>query len=265
MWEPFSVPCVAQPLPLAGKATPMAKAQQRDEWSNQPDPNPPSDANPVGSDQSEINPGTKPNAAQPAPPHGNPDAVEHAMIEGAGADKKAGGRDESQVAAPTVSLYPSSQPQGESDAEVGEHRIIDKVNMGNFSSVPKDMQQQIYYPFQDMEFGQGMFIPVEKGGTIDKLMSKIHKQVDQFRKQNSEVERDEDGDDVMEDVAINKKQRNDDGTVKLDGDVPRLGIKSCFRPKLLGPNFAVKAVVKGDKLSESEEADADGALVIRLG
>lgn len=241
------------------------KAKERNEWSNQPDTNPPSDANPVGSDGSEINPGTKPDAAQPRHPHNNPDAVEHAMIEGAGADQKAGGRDESQVAAPTVSLYPTSQPQGESEAEIGEHRIIDKVNMGSFSSVPKEMQQIIGYPLQDLEFGQGMFIPVEKGSTTDKLMSKLHKQVDQFRKQNSEVERDEDGDDVMEDVAINKKQRNDDGTVKLDGDVPRLGIKSGFRPKLIGPNFVVKAVVKGDKLSENEEAEADGALVIRLG
>jgi len=37
-----------------------------------------------------------------------------------------------------------------------------------------------------------------------------------------------------------------------------------FRPKLLGPAFVVRAVVKGDKLSENNEAEADGALVIRL-
>lgn len=96
-------------------------------------------------------------------------------------------------------------------------------------------------------------------------MSNLYKQVDQFRKQNSEVERDEDGDDVMEDVAINKKKRNEDGTVQLDGDVPRMGIKSGFRPKLVGPNFVVKAVVKGDKIAEDDEADRDGALIIRLG
>lgn len=140
--------------------------------------------------------------------------------------------------------------------------------MSNFGSVPESMQQKINYPFEKMKFGQGMFIPVEKGSTTDKLMSKLYKQVDQFRKQYSEVERDEDGDDVMEDVAINKKQRNDDGTVKLDGDTPRLGIKSGFRPKLLGPSFVVRVVVrvvvKGDKLSENNEAEADGALVIRL-
>lgn len=246
----------------------MAKPQTKDEdWgkSQGPDTSPPSDANPTGTDGTEINPGTKPDAAQPTPPHGNPDAVEHAMIAGVGEGKQAGGRDESQVAAPTVSLYPSSQPQGEADAEIGEHRIIDKVNMQLYGSVPVASYQKINYPFEDMEFGQGMFIPVEKHSTIDKLMAKIHKQVDQYRKQNSEVERDEDGDDVMEDVAINKKQRNEDGTVKLDGDVPRLGIKSGFRPKLIGPNFAVKSVVKGDKLSDGEEAEADGALVIRLG
>ena len=52
--------------------------------------------------------------------------------------------------------------------------------------------------------------------------------------------------------------------MKLDGDAPRLGIKSGFRPKLIGPNFVVKAVMKGDRLSENDEAEADGALVIRL-
>lgn len=231
----------------------MAKPQKQEQW--------PTDERTGG----EINPGTKPDASQPAPPRNNPDAVEHAMIGEAGGGKQAGGRDESQVAAPTVSMYPTSQPQGDADAEVGEHRMIDKVNMQIYGSIPLSSQQKIYYPFQDMEFGQGMFIPVEKHSTIDKLMAKIHKQVDQYRKQNSEVERDEEGDDVMEDVAINKKQRNEDGTIKLDGDVPRLGIKSGFRPKLIGPNFAVKAVVKGDKLSENDEADSDGALVIRLG
>lgn len=92
----------------------------------------------------------------------------------------------------------------------------------------------------------------------------MHKQVDQFRKQNSEVEKDEDGDDVMEDVAINKKKRNDDGTIQLDGDTPRLGIKSGFRPRLIGPTFIVKAVVKGDELAENNEADGDGVLVIRM-
>lgn len=246
----------------------MAKPQKSEDWggkSQGPDTQAPDDRHPTGSDGSEINPGTKPNASPEKPPHGNPDAIEHGLLRDAGPAQQEGGRDESQVAAPTVSLYPTSQPQSENDAEPGNHRIIDNVNLVIYGSVPEAMQMQFKYPFQDLQLGQGMFIPVEKHSTTDALMSQLHKQVDQFRKQNSIQECDEDGDTVMEDVAINKKQRNDDGTVKLDGDIPRLGIKSGFRPKLIGPNFAVKAVVKGDKLSENDEADADGALVIRLG
>lgn len=239
----------------------MAKPKSQ-EWPDTPV----DDQRPTGSDGTEINPGTKPDAEKPQSKHPNPDAVDHAMIGEAGGGKQAGGRDESQVAAPTVSLYPTSQPQGDAKAEIGEHRIIDKASLRlNSTTVPDQAWLDLNYPFEEMDVGQGMFIPVEQNSTTDALMSKIYKQVDQYRKQNSEVEHDEEGDDVMEDVAINKKLRNEDGTVKLDGDKPRLGIKSGFRPKLIGPNFAVKAVVKGDKLSENDEADADGVLVIRLG
>lgn len=110
-----------------------------------------------------------------------------------------------------------------------------------------------------------MFIPVPKSRTTDQLMLEMYKSVDQYRKQNSEVERDENGDDIMEDVAINTKKRNSDGTVQLDDGIPRLGISSGFRPKLLGPNFVVKAVVKGDSLADGgDKANADGVLVVRM-
>jgi len=219
----------------------------------------------------DTNPGTKLNATPPVSKHNNPAAVDHAMIKEGGVSKQEGGRDEGLVNPPTVSLHPTSQPQGDAEAEIGEHRMIDEVNFGMFTtSVPTATQMDLNYPFEDMDIGQGMFVPVEQGSTTDKLMAKLYKQVDQFKKQYSEQEVDENGDTVMEDVAINIKLRNDDGTVKLDGDVPRLGIKSGFRPKLIGPNFAVKAVVKGDKIGwkgedNYEEAEADGALVIRLG
>jgi len=240
------------------RPTDPAKAKEWDEYHAK--------QNAAWNDPKQVNPGTKPDASKPVPAHKNPDTVDHAMIKGAGPAEAEGGRDESQVAAPTVSLHPTSQPQGDAAAKIGEHRIFDKASLRLHSTtVPDEAWLDLNYPFEDMKPGQGMFIPVEVGSTTDKLMAKVHKQVNQYRKQNSEQECDENGDTVMEDVAINVKQRNDDGTVKLDGDVPRLGIKSGFRPKLLGPSFAVKAVVKGDEIGEGEEADADGALVIRLG
>lgn len=213
--------------------------------------------------QPTTNPGTKPNAAQPKPSHANPEAVDHALI--GSVDKQEGGKDMGLVKAPIVSMHPTSQPQGDADAEIGEHRIIHNANLKLNHYLPEQGHVKFNYPFEDLEFNEGMFIPVEEGSTTDKLMAKLYKQVDQYRKQNSEIERDEMGDDVMEDVAINQKKRNEDGTVQLDGDKPRLGVKSGFRPKLIGPNFVVKTVVKDDEIGENEKADSDGALVIRLG
>lgn len=209
------------------------------------------------------NPGIKPNAQPPAPPHGNPDAVEHAQLKQA--DKQEGGKDMGLLKAPIVSMHPTSEPQGEQKAKIGEHRIIENANVRLNHYLHDSAHAQLNYPFEKLDIRQGMFIPVEENSSTDALMSKIYKQVAQFRKQNSEVERDEDGDDVMEDVTINKKKRNEDGTVQLDGDTPRLTVKSGFRPKLVGPNFIVKAVVKGDEVGENDKADSDGALVIRLG
>lgn len=213
-----------------------------------------------------ANPGTKPAATPPTPPHANPDAVDHAQI--GAVDKKEGGKDMGLVHAPIVSMHPTSEQQGDANAKVGEHRMIANANFKLNHYLPEIGHVDFSYPFQDLEINQGMFIPVEKNGTTDALMSKLHKQVYQYRKQNSEIERDENGDDIMEDVAINVKKRNEDGTVQLDGDKPRLDIKAGFRPKLVGPNFVVKAVVKGDSITmdkDGEKADSDGALVIRLG
>lgn len=218
-----------------------------------------------GQDKTQINPGTKPEASPPPQKHPNPDALDHAQI--ATADRKEGGKDMGLVHAPVVSMHPTSEPQGDTgEVNWDEHRIIDNANIRlNNSIVSEAAEVKFKFPFQDLEFAQGMFIPVQKGDTTDSLIAKIHKQVDQYRKQNSEVEKDENGDDVMEDVAINVKLRNEDGTVQLDGDKPRLSIKSGFRPKLIGPNFIVKAIVKGDKIGENDEADHDGVLIIRLG
>ena len=211
----------------------------------------------------ETNPGTKPNATLPVPDHPNPDAVGHAFIRSAD-DKKEGGKEMGLVHAPIVSMHATSAKQDEAGAKIGEHTIVEKANFKLNHYLPELGHVKFNYPFEGLTIGQGMFIPVEKGRTTDALMTKLHSQVDKFRKQNSEIERDENGDDVMEDVAINVKKRNDDGTVQLDGNVPRLTIKSGFRPKLVGPNFVVKSVVKDDEIGENNKAVSDGALVIRL-
>lgn len=174
------------------------------------------------------------------------------------------GKEMGLVKAPIVSMHETSQAQGDITESKKEFKLIDNANYKLNHHIPVASHVQFNYPFEDLVLGQGVFIPVEEGNTTDKLVRAVHKQIDTYRKQASEVERDENGDDVMEDVAINTKKRNEDGTIQLDDGMPRLSIKSGFRPKLIGPTFAVKAVVKGDQLAENNEAEGDGVLVIRM-
>jgi hypothetical protein len=202
-----------------------------------------------------------PNAFKDDP---SPGSVDHAAVGDGGTNQFEGsGKDMGLVKPPIVSMHRTSGEQSE-DTEAKEFKIIDNANFKLNHHIHKDGHYKFNYPFEDLIVGQGISIPIPKNSTTDKFMIHMHKQINQYVKQNSEVERDEDGDDVMEDVAINKKKRNGDGTIQLDGDTPRLGIKSGFRPKLIGPTFTVKAVVKGDELAEGTEADKDGVLIIRM-
>src|SRR5512138_354557 len=116
----------------------MSRQKTQEDWGSR--------VSEEGEDETQVNPGTKPNASPPKPPHANPDAIEHGLLRDAGPAKQEGGRDESQVSAPTVSLHPTSQSQGDANAEVGEHRIIDAVNLSVYGSVPEAMQSKFKYP-----------------------------------------------------------------------------------------------------------------------
>lgn len=201
------------------------------------------------------------------PLHPDPDAfhkpVDHAVIAQDDKPLEGSGKDMGLVHAPVKSMHPTTQKDNDRP-DKKEFKIIDDANTTLDHHIHKDGHYKFGYPFADLKVGQGISISCPKHITLDKFMLNINKQVVQYTKQASAVEKDEDGDDVMEDVAINKKKRNDDGTIQLDGDTPRLGIKSGFRPRLIGPTFAVKSVVKDDELSENNKADADGVLVIRM-
>lgn len=169
------------------------------------------------------------------------------------------------VHAPVVSMHPTSEQQGDNKKVTeDDYRIVDKAFI-HITADEKKADVEFKYPFNELELEQGLFIPVPEGGTTDQLMSEMYKMVANYRKQFSDVERDENGDDVMVDQAINVKKRNEDGTVQLDGGVPRLGIKSGFVPKLIGPNFIIKAIVKDDEIADGDKAEHDGVLVVRMG
>lgn len=151
------------------------------------------------------------------------------------------------------------EPVGFVEAPKKEFKIVDNANYVLKSDV-------VYlYPFAELAVGQGVFIPVELNNTLEKLTAAIHRQVNQFRRENSQIEKNDNGDEVLENVTINAKVRHRDGTIKLDPDGnEKLVATSGLRPKLIGPSFAVKSVRADDKIGENTKAEADGVLVIRL-
>lgn len=121
------------------------------------------------------------------------------------------------------------------------------------------------YPFDKTEIGQGFFVPLEDNTTMDQLVLATNNAATLYRSQNSEVEKNSDGDEVWEDVTVKGKKRKPDGTYELDGDgVPKLTVSSGLRPRLIGPMFMVKPVYKDDELSENNKSEADGVIIIRL-
>lgn len=159
---------------------------------------------------------------------------------------------------PLVNEAPHEAPEAVEEPKPKEFKLIDNPNYMLASDV-------IYtYPYNELAIGQGMFIPLEEGDTLEKLSVAIHRQVSQFRKENSQAEVNDDGDEILENVTINAKARNTDGTVKLVDGNPKLIASHIVRPKLIGPNFAVKSVKADDEIGETIKAEIDGVLVIRL-
>jgi hypothetical protein len=135
------------------------------------------------------------------------------------------------------------------------------VDHANYQLVKNDT----IYPFDKVEIGQGFFVPLETGNTMDQLVVSTSKAANDYRLQNSEVERNNEGDEVWEDVTVKARKRKPDGTFELDGDgVPKLTVSSGLRPRLIGPMFMVKPVHKDDELSENNKSEADGVIIIRL-
>lgn len=122
------------------------------------------------------------------------------------------------------------------------------------------------YPFLDMDIGQGFFVPVDNGSTIDKLVLHLHRAINAFHKQTSVEEKDENGDDVLENITTLPKKRTSDGAIQLDGEgKPIIGANHINRLKLIHvARFVIKPAIKDDDIAEGQKAESDGVLVIRV-
>lgn len=178
------------------------------------------------------------------------------------------GRDAYKAFAPVESVNPTSEQQGDKTGRWGEvdqdkFQKIDKPNtMLDHSDHTKG--PKAFYPFNDLDIGQGLYIPVEPNSTTDKLMERLYKDVANARMSFAEVERDENGDEIWDVVIVKTRKRNEDGTFQMGAyGKPLEGANQTSKPRLVfSRHFAVKAVIKGDDLGGSE-APHDGALVVR--
>lgn len=193
----------------------------------------------------------------------NPNTVQHQVIHSADS-KKEGGKDIGLVNAPIQSINPTSAGQSSDAApKKKDYKIIDNANqhLNLINRAPDDFK----YQFDELDIGQGIFVPVEQNQTTDQLMADVHDQINYYREQNSECEKDKNGDDVWESVVIQTKKYKD-GVVQLDGlGKPIVGANQTNRPKLIyAANFIARAVVNGDEIGEDEKADSDGVLIVRV-
>jgi len=170
---------------------------------------------------------------------------------------KASGRQVNAVNESIKSVHPSTNSKSDEDFKMIDNAIV----------TPDLDEDSFKYPFFDMEIGQGIFIPVETNSTIDKLMKDLHQQIEMFRRQTADIEKDENGDNISEIIIIHEKKRNPDGTIQLnDANKPNEGANQTIRPKYIyAYNFTVRSVIKDDELVEDgQKAESDGALLVRV-
>lgn len=138
--------------------------------------------------------------------------------------------------------------------------IVDKVNEDLFTN-----EYDSRYPFNDLDIGQAIFVPNAKAETTDKTLERMHQVVRKARAFYAEVELDDNGDEVWEQVVIKSRKRNADGSFVLDAvGKPLESADSVLRPKLIGSrHYIVRPVVK-DYDTGGQKAPEDGVLIIRV-
>lgn len=201
----------------------------------------------------------------------NPRVAQHQALDDPDTRKQSG-KDIGLVDAPLVSINPTSgnQKLTGDGKQPKDYKIFDHANQRLNNPAASTYVSEFRYPFDKLEIDQGFFVPVTEGTTTDKLMDQVHDQINIYREQTAECEKDKEGNDVWESVVIQTKKRTDDGVIQLDSfNKPIVGANQTNRPKLIyAANFIARPVVKGDNMLDEgkgeEIADSDGVLVIRV-
>lgn len=182
------------------------------------------------------------------------------------------GKEISKVNAPIVSIAPASADSADGGAQHDDWTEAPKQQMfkniivdGAADTFYKSAYKDTGYPFEDMEYGQGMFIATKPGKTTDALLARLNKQIYHLRQKYSEQDTDQNGDTILDQVAVEIKKRNEDGTIQLvNGEVNKGANFTHLERRTYWRNYVVKPVVKDQEIGNDTKAPHDGVLIIRV-
>lgn len=190
-------------------------------------------------------------------PQSNQDDKPHAQILSSEALKHSG-KDDNQLHPGIKSVAPASGEKVDWP-EDKKFKMLNDVSMLLGDDGDED------YPYEKLKLEQAFFVAVKPNQTTDQVLADILKSIDAAKKRYGEPEVNEDGDRILEVLTIETRKRNEDGTVRLNGDRPIVGADFHQRPKYIYTrNFIAKPVIAGQKLAEGVEAEGDGVVVIRV-
>ena len=149
-------------------------------------------------------------------------------------------------------------------------RKIDPIKVDNIH--PSFLSNSPFYspgfshPYDELKPGEALFLGNEYGQTTDKHIELVYREIAQYKNFMSDVERDENGDVILEQVVIEDRKRDKYGNfiIEPDGNILK-GALHESRPKLIYyKHFVARAITKGQELSDNVKAERDGVLVIRV-
>lgn len=144
-------------------------------------------------------------------------------------------------------------------SEDQEYKILNDVS----ALIGDDKDEK--YPYEKLKLEQAFFVPVRPNETTDQVLAEVLKSIEKTKQIYGEIEVNDEGDKIMEHITIETRKRNDDGTVRMNGDKPIVGANFTQRYKYnYTRNFIAKPVYAGQKLAEGVEAEGDGVVVIRV-
>lgn len=134
--------------------------------------------------------------------------------------------------------------------------VFDNVDVDN---------DKFMYPFFSTKLGQGFFVANAPNETTAQTLAKLNSHVAYANDWYSEIELDQYGDEVWEEVFVRSTKRNPDGSAQRDSNGKIIyGHDPVSRSNYVYSRRYVARVIAKDDLIAGKKSDADGVLVVRV-